>query len=236
MVVRGVIFDVGGTLISSNHDKFEEACAWSAVNAFRSHGFRGAPETLWRELVKLRRSPKEGLEHRQIHTTRWALGEIAARNKFTLKDGLLNEVESAFVTPEAHGSVALPGILEVIDRLKGRVEIGVVSNTRSHLLIEKTLEYLGVRAVFDPLVTSAGCGWRKPSPHIFREVLEVWKLPADQVVMIGDSLAKDVLGAKALGLRTVRLNLDATEGFSSADAEAETPSQIPDILASWDTG
>ena len=232
--MRGVIFDVGGTLIWSNHDRFEEACAWSAVNVFRSHGFRGDVEALWRDLVELRRvSPKEGPDYRQIHTTRWAIGEVAVRHRFILEDGFLDEVEKAFVTPEAHGSVALPGILEVIDRLKGRVELGVVSNTRSHLLIEKTLEHLGVREVFDPLVTSPDCGWRKPSPHIFREVLTLWKLPAEQIVMVGDSPTKDVLGAKALGLRTIWLSLDAAEGVSSADAEAATPSQILEILTSW---
>ena len=236
MAVCGVIFDVGGTLVWSNHDKFEGACAWTAVNVFRSHGFRSDPETLWRDLVSVRQAfSKEGPDYRQLHTTRWAIGEVAACHH-TLEDRFLDEVESAFVTPEAHGSVALPGILEVIDQLKGRVELGVVSNTRSHRLIEKTLEHLGVRAVFDPLVTSAGCGWRKPSPNIFREVLAVWKLPAEQLVMVGDSPTKDVLGAKALGLRTIWLNLGAAEGLSSADAVAKTPSQILDILAAWSTG
>lgn len=221
-------------MVWSNHDKLEGACAWSAVNVFRSHGFRGDPEALWREFVELRRiSPKEGPDYRQIHTTRWAIGEVAARHRFALKDGLLDEIERAFVMPEAHGSVALPGILEVIDRLKGRVNLGVVSNTRSHRLIEKTLEHLGVREVFGPFVTSAGCGWRKPSPHIFGEVLQSWRLPVEELVMVGDSPTKDVLGAKALGMRTIWLSLDAAETSSSADAEARTPLQILDILASW---
>lgn len=131
--------------------------------------------------------------------------------------------------------MALPGIPQVLGRLKGKVKLAALSNTRSHLLIEKTLEHLGVREVFDPLVTSAGCGWRKPRPRIFQEVLTLWKLPAEQLVMVGDSPTKDVLGAKALGLRTIWLSLDAAEGASSADADAATPSQIPEILASWAT-
>ncbi|CAA9582174.1 MAG: hypothetical protein AVDCRST_MAG86-2991 [uncultured Truepera sp.] len=234
MKVRGVIFDVGGTLIWSNHDKFEEACAWFAVNAFRSHGFRGDSGALWRELLAVRRDfSKEGLSYRQIHTTRWAIGEVAARHKLTLENELLEEIENAFVTPEAHGSVALPGICELIWWLAGRVKLELVSNTRSHLLVEKTLEHLGVREVFDLLVTSTSCGWRKPSPHIFQRVLDAWGLPADQIVMIGDSPTKDSAGAKALGMRTIWLSLDAPETSSPADAEAHTPLDIPGMLSLW---
>jgi len=110
------------------------------------------------------------------------------------------------VTPEACGSIALPGVLEVVWWLDGKVKLGIASNTRAHVLMEKTLERLGVREVFNPLVTSSGCGWRKPSPHIFRKVMDAWDTPADQVVMIGNSPTKDITGAKALGMRDIASN------------------------------
>ena len=234
MAVRGVIFDIGGALIWSNHDKFEAACAWAAVNICRSHSFGGDSEALWRELLAVRRNfSKEGFNYRQINTTSWAIRKVAVRYRFTLEEGLLEKIEEAFVRPEAHGSVALPDIRKVIGWLEGKVKLGVVSNTRSHILMERTLEHLGMRAVFDPLVTSAGCGWRKPSPHIFQKAIDAWSLPADQLVMVGDSLTKDSTGAKSLGMRTIWLKLDAAENFSAADAVADTPSQIPGILAAW---
>lgn len=231
-MVRGVIFDVGGTLVRSHGDAFEAACARAAAEVFRSHGFRGDAGALQRDLTELRRvSPKEGSNHRQIHTTAWALHEIARRYRFSTDAAFLRRAEEAFVTPEAHGWRPLPGI-KVLRELHGRVKLGVVSNTRSHLLVEKTLGHLGVRALFDPVVTSAGCGWRKPSPRIFRKVLDVWGLPAEHVVMIGDSPTKDVAGARALGMRTVWLTFGLS-GSADADAEAATPSELPGILTAW---
>ena len=232
-MVRGVVFDVGGTLVRSHGDTFEVACAEAAAGVFCAHGFRGDAETLRRDLTELRRvSPKEGPDYRQIHTTAWALRETARRYRLETDTAFLKRAEEAFVTPEAQGWRPLPGIHEVLDWLHGRVKLGVVSNTRSHLLVERTLEHLGVRALFDPVVTSAECGWRKPSPHIFGEVLDAWGLSPEQIVMIGDSPTKDVAGAKALGMRTVWLKFGLS-GSASADAEAATPLELPGILAAW---
>ena len=103
MAVRGVVFDIGGALIWSNHDKFEAACAWAAVNICRSHSFGGDSEALWRELLAVRRNfSKEGFNYRQINTTSWAIRKVAVRYRFTLEEGLLEKIEEAFVRPEAH--------------------------------------------------------------------------------------------------------------------------------------
>jgi HAD superfamily hydrolase (TIGR01509 family) len=237
--VRGVIFDVGGTLIWTNHDKFEEANPWrakeAAVNVLRSHGFAADGEALWHRLVALRQaSLKEGEDFRQTGKTRDTLSELVARSGFTLSERLVDEAERAFIMPEAHGSVPLPGVVEVVRSLSKKVRLAVVSNTRSHLLIEETLRHLGLLSVFDPLVTSAACGWRKPSPRIFKGVLDAWGLPAHELVMIGDSPEKDVEGAKALGMRTLWLRQDAPEAYShAADAQAYRPEDILEILAGW---
>ncbi len=45
----------------------------------------------------------------------------------------------------------------------------------------------------------------KPEPHIFRIALARLALPPEATAMIGDSLASDVLGAQAVGLRTIWL-------------------------------
>lgn len=230
---QGVIFDVGGTLVESHGDRFEAACAGAAADVFRAHGFHGDAGALQRDLTELRRvSSKEGPDYRQIHTTAWALQEIARRYRFSIDAAFLRRVEEAFVTPEAHGWRPLPGVHEALGRLHGRVKLGVVSNTRSHLLVEKTLGHLGVRALFDPVVTSAGCGWRKPSPRIFEEVLDAWELPAERVVMVGDSPTKDVAGARALGMRTVWLKFGLS-GSADADAGAATLSELSAILTAW---
>jgi uncharacterized protein len=44
---------------------------------------------------------------------------------------------------------------------------------------------------------------RKPLPHGFRRALAILELPRDQVVVIGDQLFTDVLGARLAGLEVI---------------------------------
>ncbi|MGL4611237.1 MAG: HAD family hydrolase [Trueperaceae bacterium] len=227
-MIQGVIFDVGGTLIYANDNHFEPANAWSAATFLRSKGFNFDAETFARELVALRStSPKGDADLKQINTTSEHLQLVAKRFGLELSHDVMAGLEHAFITPEALGATPLPGIQEVVKSLVGNVRLGVISNTRSHLLIEETVKHLGLLKWFDPFVTSVSTGYRKPSPRIFQTVLDAWKLPPETIVMIGDAPSKDVVGAKAVGMKTIWLRTDATETDGlGADATAETPSEI----------
>lgn len=234
-MIQGVIFDVGGTLIYSNDDHFEHANAWSAATFLRSQGFQLNAEEFTKHLVELRRSsPKGDKELRQINTTAEHLQNVSREFGLELSQEMLVRLEHTFITPEAYGAIAIPNIQKVVRTLRERFKLAIISNTRSHVLIEETVKHLGLREYFDPFVTSVSAGWRKPSPHIFQKVLDVWKVPLEQVVMIGDSPGKDIAGAKAVGMKTIWLKTDAREvGDVGADECVEGARDIPEVLESW---
>ena len=174
-------------------------------------------EAFTRDLATLRqRSPKEGEGFQQVNTTRETLIEVTEKRGIRLNKEEVGRLEHAFYRPEIQGSVALPGIVEVIRTLQPHVKLAVISNTRSHHLIEGIVTKLGVRELFDPFITSAGFGFRKPSPRLFKTVLKTWQVPAENIVMVSDSLRKDIAPAKALGMRTIWQEIDAR-----ADDEVE---------------
>ena len=126
--VKGIIFDVGGTLIYSNHQHFEHANAWAAALTLRGWGYELEGETFARDLVELRRrSPKEGEDFRQINTTREALIEATKRCGIRLDDEEVGRLERAFYTPEIEGSVALPSTEEVVRDLQPHVKLAVIT-------------------------------------------------------------------------------------------------------------
>jgi HAD superfamily hydrolase (TIGR01509 family) len=235
MHIQGVIFDVGGTLIYSNDNHFETANAWSAANFLRSQGFAFETANFAKQLVNLRGvSPKGDAELKQINTTLEHLHHVTKKIGLELPPDLLLKLELAFVTPEVYGAVALPGVQEVVKSLVGTVRLGIISNTRSHILIEETVKRLGLRDCFNTFVTSVSAGYRKPSMHIFQAVLDAWNLPPEHIVMIGDSPSKDVAGAKAVGMKTIWLTTNSSETETCrADAVARTPSEILAILEAW---
>ena len=234
-MIQGIIFDLGGTLIWTNDDHFEAGNAWAAANYLRTLGNLQNAAQFAGDLVRLRAdSPKGDEALRQINTTREHIAKVARQHGILLTPTDLDATERQFVQPESGGSAPLPGMLELLKSLQGRVRLGLLSNTRSHLLIEETLRQLGLETTFEPAMTSVRCGYRKPSPHTFSAVLTVWGVPPESVVMVGDSPAKDVAGAKAAGLRTIWLRTDsaATDALG-ADAIADQAEDILGILEGW---
>jgi len=70
----------------------------------------------------------------------------------------------------------------------------------------------------------------KPSPHFFALALNNLNLSADQVVMIGDDIESDIIGAKRMGIRGV---LVKTGKFAAADLERTDvkPWRVMDSIA-----
>jgi putative hydrolase of the HAD superfamily len=83
----------------------------------------------------------------------------------------------------------------------------VVSNWDSSL--PEVLDRVGVGEYLDGVITSAGAGAAKPDPAIFRSALALAGVPAPQALHVGDSLAQDVAGAQAAGVRAVWLDRTA---------------------------
>jgi putative hydrolase of the HAD superfamily len=54
-----------------------------------------------------------------------------------------------------------------------------------------------------PLVISSEVGWRKPAPEFYAALCQSTGLPPDKVLHVGDDLANDYDGARALGMRAV---------------------------------
>ena len=86
-----------------------------------------------------------------------------------------------------------------------RVPIAIVSN---NLLEEQTdkLRLCGFDRFVDDLVVSEEIGITKPDPAIFRFALDRLGVPADEAVMVGDSWAADIVGARRAGIRAVWFN------------------------------
>jgi putative hydrolase of the HAD superfamily len=81
------------------------------------------------------------------------------------------------------------------------VKIGLISNTQRCLAsFERHFELDGL---FSVALSSSDHGFMKPHPSIFEAALRGVGVPAAEAVMVGDSLAHDIAGARGLGMRAV---------------------------------
>lgn len=70
-------------------------------------------------------------------------------------------------------------------------------------------EKLGLGRYVRYMVSSEEAGYEKPEPSIFKLALEKMNMQAEDVIMIGDSMRKDIEGARALGIRAYCIKKEA---------------------------
>jgi HAD superfamily hydrolase (TIGR01509 family) len=92
----------------------------------------------------------------------------------------------------------------LLEALRGRgLKLGIVSNAFDPPeLLRRDLDRLGITERVDAAVFASEAGVRKPHPAIFRRVLDELGVGAEEALFVGDSLATDLGGAAALGMRT----------------------------------
>ncbi len=90
-----------------------------------------------------------------------------------------------------------PTLLEIL-RQRG-LRLGVISNITSRQFVPHQLTKYGIASYFDAVVTSAGFGWRKPNPCIFLEAARLLGVPPSSCVYVGDTVSRDVIGARRAG-------------------------------------
>ena len=92
-----------------------------------------------------------------------------------------------------------------LDALRGDYRLALVTNGASCLQREK-FEASGLVDRFDAVVVSGELRSAKPDPAVYAHALEALGARPGDAVMVGDSLANDVDGPVAAGLRAIWLN------------------------------
>lgn len=99
-----------------------------------------------------------------------------------------------------------PGVAEMLRRFKAQGHtLGLVADSRPDTPIN-VLRHHGLLELFDTLAISEVVGASKPDPEIFRVALEELGIPESdygRVVMVGNNLERDIVGANRLGLISV---------------------------------
>lgn len=111
----------------------------------------------------------------------------------------------------------------VLRQLAARQPLVLVSNFYGN--ISTVLREFGFDGLFSHVVESAVVGVRKPDPQIFLLGVEALAMRPGQVTVVGDSIDKDILPARAAGCHTVWL-----QGEQWTDAPVDTT--IPDRIIS----
>ena len=93
----------------------------------------------------------------------------------------------------------------ILDYLSEKYILHIITNgfkDVQHLKLKNS----GIKKHFSTVTTSEEIGVKKPNPLIFTSALKKAKVNANNSIMIGDTFEADILGAEAVGMKTLFYN------------------------------
>lgn len=246
-MLRGVIFDLGSTLIYSESDH-----QWGALlprmrqdllrhlqaqgYALEAAAFLNRFSARVAEFDAQRQT--DWIEYTTTYILTQTLAELGAPPPTA--EVLAGALQAYYAYSETQWRV-MPGAHETLQALRtAGLRLALISNAGDNDNVQRLVDNAGLRPYFDPLIVSAAVGLRKPNPRLFDLVLRPWGAAPAECVMVGDTLGADVLGAQLAGLRSIWLTAHADHPANRAhrgqivpEAEiAQLPNLLP-VLQAW---
>ncbi len=122
----------------------------------------------------------------------------------------------------------MPGVPDVPRALAARGLRLAVASSSGPAVIDTTLTTLGVRPLFETVVSGVEVARGKPAPDVFLEAATRLGVAPEACVVIEDS-ERGVRAARAARMRCVAVPCDATRDHDFRDATLVLPS-LPDLL------
>ena len=134
----------------------------------------------------------------------------------------------------SHDLNLLDGVAETLPRLVAMgLQLGIATNKRGEFA-RKTIEHLGIPKYFIGVIGVLDVPRPKPHPDMIVRLLQLMQLPAEEVVLIGDS-PFDIEVARAANVRVWCLPTGTHDG---KELEGHKPnlvfsrfSELPDLIA-----
>ena len=129
------------------------------------------------------------------------IDQVAPRTSELDRDAFFEVAYSHFA--EAGVWELYPDAIEVLEALRPRFELAVISNFDGRLRM--ILEHLGVSRFFSHVFLSSELGADKPDPLIYQRALNLSGFAPNEILHVGDDPVRDWEGAEAAGLTVFRL-------------------------------
>jgi putative hydrolase of the HAD superfamily len=230
MHIKGLIFDLNGTLIDINTDEGNKDLWRTLSNLLLYQGiFLGQEELRELYFVMLKAQRIAGGEEYAEFDAEAIFREIIrlCSTAFTqqLPAGKQEYLPLLLAEVFRAGSLfrlkRFRGVRDTIRQLQQQYRLAAVSDGQTAYAVPE-LHAVNLLEYFSPIIVSGDLGYRKPDRRLFEQALAALEMQADEVLFIGNDMYRDVFGAKQLGIKTVF--------FKSNQGQQEHTGTEPDYI------
>lgn len=211
MIVKGIIFDVNGTLSDIHTNEWHDDVYRVVGNLLSYQGIALHPNVvkdLYFRIIKEQRAASteahpefdaSGVfrEIVRLHATDFTRG--LQSSKLEQLPRLLAETHRA---ASRYRLELYPGVADTLRQLRSKYRLAVVTDGQSPWAIPE-LHAVGLSGYFDPIIVSGDFGYRKPDRRLFKAALDAMGMDASEVLCVGNDMYRDVHGAQKVGMKAV---------------------------------
>lgn len=191
-MIRAVIFDFDGTMSNRQEN------AYGVFSAYFRPFFPKMNDAEYEAL----------LQDMMLYDCNGTIPTEARLTQFMEKygkdmpEGFVEDFASYYTYHMWEYTVLKEDTLEVLEKLKGRYKLGLLSNGDSLSQYAK-IKAMDIMKYFDETIVSEDVGVGKPDPRIFEIMAEKLDVNCNECVMVGDVFSTDILGAINAGVTPV---------------------------------
>jgi putative hydrolase of the HAD superfamily len=211
MIVKGILFDINGTLTDIRTNEWHDDIYRVISNLLSYQGIVLDPNVvkyLYFQIIKEQRAAN-GDRHSEfdaIAVFREIVNQHATDFTRALPAEKLEQLPLLLAETYRAASrfrlQAYTGVEETIRQLRGRYHLAAISDGQAAYAVPE-LYVVGLAGFFDPIIVSGNFGYRKPDPRLFVTALNAMELEPSEVLFVGNDMYRDVYGAQRVGMKTV---------------------------------
>jgi putative hydrolase of the HAD superfamily len=216
MAIKGILFDLYGTLIDIETDESMEEIYRGISHYLTYHGSSlHRWEVRDRYYAAMRRQKeRSGEEFPEIDVeaiwhdvlTQEGIGEPAGRRAHA------TTLAQMYRGLSRKRLQLYPNVKSVLDQVRLGYRVGLISDAQPCYAIPE-IGFVGLAGYFDPIIISGHFGYRKPDPRLTQKALDALSLAPSEVIYVGNDMYRDIFGANRLGIKTIFV--DSNQGAKS---------------------
>jgi len=237
--IAGIGFDLFNTLITVDAPALEKGLD-RLIRSLLKSGFAFDNDTFrvaYQEAA-LRFVQEAHRDGRETHNSFWISAALQSQGYHVPPDDscIALGVDAYFSAFLEHCHL-IPGTAEMLETLKARYRLGLLSNFTHAPAARKIIELVGLTPFFEVVLISGELGYRKPHPSVFRRLIESLEVHGSQILYVGDDPEPDILGAERAGIQPVWFtyvrdhNMAPAPGMKSSNVQ-NPDNQVPRI-STW---
>jgi putative hydrolase of the HAD superfamily len=211
MHVKGIIFDVNGTLTDIQTNEWHDDVYRIMSNLLSYQGIALEPHAvkdLYFQIMKEQRAARDG-SHPEFDAIA-IFRTIITQHSTDFTRGLPTQKleQLPILLAETYRAASrfrlqpYPGVVDTIRHLHQKYHLAIISDGQTAYTIPE-LNAVGLSGYFDPIIISGNFGFRKPHERLFSAALTAMKMEPSEVLFVGNDMYRDVYGAQRLGMKTI---------------------------------